>query len=150
MPFRIISKAINSNKVVIGICLGAQLIAGVLGAKVYPNLEKEIGYMPIKVTKQAEKDQIFRLFPPEIDAKLLAFSEATKNQAFIYKDRVVGLQFHLEMQKENIIELIENNLLDLTDGKYVQSKSEIKHNLYMTFESNVFMKCILERLQRYT
>ena len=160
----IVEKAIKANKVIVGICLGSQIIANVLGASVYKNTEKEIGFFPISFTKDAESDKIFRLIPNELDvfhwhsdtfdlpqgAKRIAFSEATKNQAYIFNNKVIGLQFHLEMAKNDIMNIMENNRSDLIKGKYVQHEAEIKKNLYCTIELNVFMKCILERLQRFT
>lgn len=62
-----IKQAIQAGKTVIGICLGAQLIANVLGAKIYPNVEKEIGWYPITFTDQAAKDHLFTFFPRQMD-----------------------------------------------------------------------------------
>ncbi len=160
---RYISKAIESGKVVLGICLGSQLLADVLGANVYPNKEKEIGFYPISLTPDAERNDIFKLLPKSIDVfhwhsdtydlpentTLLASSKACKNQAFIKENRIVGLQFHLEIYKKTIEELINNNRHDITEGKYVQWEVSMHTASYLTIELNVFMKCILERLDKF-
>ncbi len=159
-----IKQAIEANKTIIGICLGAQLIANALGVKVFPNKEKEIGFLPITMTREAEEDVVFKLIPKELDvfhwhtdtfdlpkgAKHLAYSKITKNQAFIYNEKIIGLQFHFEMQKNNIKDLINNNRNDLIRSNYVQSEGKIKTYLFQTIELNVYMKCILERLHKYT
>lgn len=92
---------------VLGICLGAQLIASALGARVYPNTQKEIGWFP--VTAVESREDVFR-FPASINAfhwhgetfdlppgaVQLARSAACENQAFQLGTNVIGLQFHLE------------------------------------------------------
>lgn len=97
-----IAEAIKKNKIVIGICLGSQLIADVLGSKVYKGQEKEIGWYPIQVTTEAQKSAVFASLPASLtvfhwhgdifdlppDALRLAYSEVCANQAFIYGDRV--------------------------------------------------------------
>lgn len=158
-----IKEAIESNKVVIGICLGSQLIAEVLGSRVYLNNEKEIGFFPVKFNKETDQNEIFKLLPKEIDvfhwhsdtfdlpkrAKLLASSAVCKNQAYVFNEKVVGLQFHFEITKGIIDNLIENNLHELIESNYVQSLEEIKSNYYKIIELNVFMKCLLERLEKF-
>ncbi|MEO8962417.1 MAG: type 1 glutamine amidotransferase, partial [Ginsengibacter sp.] len=100
-----IRKAINAGKTVIGICLGAQLIAEVLGAKVYPNRYKEIGWYPIELNALSLENKLFNDFDHELtvfhwhgdtfdipeNAIWLASSEACKNQAFLYNEKVLGL-----------------------------------------------------------
>jgi GMP synthase (glutamine-hydrolysing) len=107
----IIREAISLHQPVLGICLGAQLIAKALGARVYKNVEKEIGWFDLQFTPAAATDRLFRglstetVFhwhgetfdlPPE--AELLASSELCRHQAFhIKKSSIYGLQFHLEV-----------------------------------------------------
>ena len=112
-----IKTAIEADKTVLGICLGAQLIADVLGAKVYPGPQKEIGWFPIQRAEGAPKiipDQLTAFhwhgdtFEIPDGAVRLASSEACKNQGFVYNDRVAALQFHLETTPESMEALIEN------------------------------------------
>jgi GMP synthase-like glutamine amidotransferase len=108
---RAIAQALARNQPMLGVCLGAQLIAKALGARVYPNGQKEIGWFDIHFTEAAARDPLFRgLSGPETifhwhgetfdlpaGAVHLAWSEACRQQAFRYGDRVWGLQFHLEV-----------------------------------------------------
>ncbi len=103
--------AVDRGKPVLGICLGAQLIAKALGARVYRNPVKEIGWAPVYWTGQAAADPLFRGFShPETlfhwhgetfdlphGAARLAYSEACGNQAFRIAGNVYGLQFHAEV-----------------------------------------------------
>ncbi len=131
-----IEKVISSGKKILGICLGAQLIADVLGAKVYKNRFKEIGWFPVYKTDEAEKTRIFKDFPEEtvafhwhgdtFDIPSGAIhtikSTACENQAFEYNEgKVVALQFHLETTKESAKALIENSVEELKEkGKFIQ------------------------------
>jgi GMP synthase (glutamine-hydrolysing) len=107
--------AVQAGKPVLGICLGAQLIAKALGAKVYPNGKKEIGWAPVTFTDAAWKDPLFHGHGSELifhwhgetfdlpeGAELLASSADCRHQAFRLGDRVYGLQFHLEVTPEMI------------------------------------------------
>jgi GMP synthase (glutamine-hydrolysing) len=134
-----IVEAIKKNKIVIGICLGSQLIADVLGSKVYKGQEKEIGWYPIKVTTEAQNSAVFASFPASFTvfhwhgdifdlppgAIRLAYSEVCANQAFIYGDRVLGLQFHLELTKDSVRQIIENCASELVTGKYIHKPEEM-------------------------
>ena len=110
-----IRAAIGDGKTVLGICLGAQLIADVLGAKVYPGPQKEIGWFPIRRASGApdlipEELTVFHWHGDTFDipagAIHLASSAACKNQGFIYGDRVVAFQFHMETTKVSMEALI--------------------------------------------
>lgn len=134
-----IAEAIKKNKIVIGICLGCQLIAYVLGSKVYKGQEKEIGWYPIQATKEAQNFPIFAFIPESFTvfhwhgdtfdlppgAVRLAYSEICSNQAFIYGEKVLGLQFHLESTKDSVRQIIENCASELVAGKYIQKPEEI-------------------------
>ncbi len=136
---KFIAEAIEKNKVVIGICLGSQLIADVLGSKVYKGQEKEIGWYPIQLTGEARTSPIFASFPESLTvfhwhgdtfdlppgAVRLAYSEACDNQAFIYGEKVLGLQFHLESTPESVREIIANCTSELVVGKYIQKPEEM-------------------------
>jgi GMP synthase (glutamine-hydrolysing) len=139
-----IKEAINGNKLVLGICLGAQLIADVLGSKVYKNKEKEIGWFDVKLTEELKKTKIFKNFPKKFKAFHwhgdtfdipngaihIAESEACKNQAFEYNHgKVVALQFHLEVDKNAVKRLIENSEEELKEkGKYIQFPEKMLKN----------------------
>jgi len=111
-----IKESIQRGKRVLGICLGAQLIAKALGAKVFKAPEKEIGWYDVSLTEEGSRDpwfasfpKVFRVFQWHEDtfeipkrAKLLATSTAVPNQAFRYGENAYGLQFHLEVTPEMI------------------------------------------------
>lgn len=134
---RFVAAAIEAGKPVLGVCLGAQLIAAALGAAVYANSQKEIGWFPIKgvggggaggfpfprsIVGFHWHGETFDL--PE-GAVHLARSEACVNQAFQFGSNVVGLQFHLETTPEGARAIATNCRDELTPGRYVQSEAEI-------------------------
>ena len=136
---RFIEQAIQQDKTVIGICLGAQLIADVLGTKVYSGPQKEIGWFPIEITEEAEHSAVFNSLPQKLTvfhwhgdtfnlpkgAIRLAHSEGCQNQAFVYNEKVLGLQFHLESTKDSVQQIIKNCADELIEGKYIQKPEEM-------------------------
>jgi GMP synthase-like glutamine amidotransferase len=158
-----LEKAIAEGKAVLGICLGAQLLADVLKAEVFNNNYKEIGWFPVSAGKD-EKSEIPFLkgipyeFPafhwhgdtfslPE-GAKRLFESEACKNQGFLYKNRVIGLQFHLEMSNQTIRNVIENCRDELVKGKYIQKENEMLGRADLLKESGQLMCRLLDNLEK--
>ncbi|MFA7554975.1 MAG: type 1 glutamine amidotransferase [Spongiibacteraceae bacterium] len=132
-----IRRVIEAGKLVVGICLGAQLIANCLGSEVFPNSKKEIGWFPIEAVT-SEGSFIFQ-FPKKIDvfhwhgetfdlpegAVHIAKSKGCKNQAFQIGSTVIGLQFHLETTKTSAQEIVKHCKDELVDGEYIQSESAI-------------------------
>jgi GMP synthase (glutamine-hydrolysing) len=113
----LIEQALKQGKQVLGICLGAQMMAHVLGAKVYKGSQQETGWMDIALTAQGEKDKAFSALGNSADripvfhwhgdtfdippgAVHLAGSDMYPNQAFRYGDNAYALQFHLEVTNE--------------------------------------------------
>ena len=155
-----IKQAIDTDKIVIGICLGAQMIANVLGSKVYPNREKEIGWFPIKWNKEAQEIKAFQKLPSEMNvmhwhgetfdlpkgAKLLAESEACKNQAFIFNKNVIGLQFHMEFTDKAIQEMLINCISELVKGSYIQNEVEMLNDMKYLESSQSGLINILDAL----
>lgn len=136
---KLIEQAIQQNKIVLGICLGSQLIADVLGAKVYKGNYPEIGWFPVTQTEEAKKSDIFSLLPEKFpvfhwhgdtfelpnNATHLAYSEACQNQAFSYGKKVVALQCHLESTPDNLQQMIKHCSDEFVEGKYIQKPEEI-------------------------
>lgn len=132
-----IRRAIDANKPVLGICLGAQLIASALGGKVFPNAVKEIGWFPIQ-NVAAGHGAVFQ-FPAETEvfhwhgetfslppgAVPLAQSAGCANQAFQLGKHVIGLQFHLETTPASAQALVDHCGHELVTGQYIQSATEI-------------------------
>ena len=123
----------------LGICLGAQLIAEVLGGKVYQHSEIELGWFPIRLTAEGKAAPGFAHFPDELtplhwhgdtfdlppEATLLASSEVCAHQAFLWGGRVVGLQFHIEVTPEDVRAFIEGEPQGLPEGAHVQTPEQI-------------------------
>jgi GMP synthase (glutamine-hydrolysing) len=136
---KLIERAVRAGKRVLGVCLGAQLLAEVLGAGVYRNRHKEIGWFPVHLTRQATSASLWADFPEmfpafhwhgetfEIPAGALhlAKSEACENQAFEFGGRVLGVQFHLEVTPASVRALIENCRADIARGRYQQSPKQM-------------------------
>ncbi|MDD5011192.1 MAG: type 1 glutamine amidotransferase [Phycisphaerae bacterium] len=155
-----IKEAIGSGKVVIGVCLGAQLIAASLGAKVYKNKYREIGWFDLLPTKEAKNTILADCFAKKMDAFhwhgdtfdlpdsaiRLASSEACKNQGFIIDNRVVGFQFHLETTFQSAKDLIDNFSDELNGDKYVQNEKQMLSDLSRFEKINKMMAEILDTL----
>jgi GMP synthase-like glutamine amidotransferase len=156
----LIRRFIAEEKKVLGICLGAQLLADVLGAEVYPADNKEIGWFPIKKDQSGFAD-IFPELPDESPAfhwhgdtfdlpegaQRIYSSDITLNQGFIFGDRVVGLQFHWEVTPESVDNLLKYSSGDLDDSTYVQKPEKMKE-LAAYKEANRFMEKVLDYFEK--
>jgi len=132
-------QTVEAGKLVIGICLGAQLIAHVLGAKVYPGPEKEIGWFSIEFSDTAVALPIFDRISKRLDvfhwhgdtfdlpsgALHLASSPGCANQAFLYDGRVLGLQFHMESTPASVRAIIDNCGDELVTAPFIQSEARM-------------------------
>lgn len=155
-----IKQAIAQDKTVIGICLGSQLIADILGSPVYSGKYKEIGWFPIELTTEAINSELFKTFSPQLTvfhwhgdtfdlppgATRLAYSEACQNQAFLYGNKVLGLQFHLESTPASVTQMLQHCSDELVEGKYIQTSADllVSDQHFMTI--NDVMNTILDRL----
>ena len=114
---RLIQDAVKSNLPVLGVCLGAQIVAAALGAKVERNPNgKEIGWHPIRLHDSAKDDRLMRALPATMTpfhwhgdifelppgAVSLASSDKTPCQAFRHGEKAYGFQFHLEVTRESV------------------------------------------------
>ena len=138
-----IRRFISIKKPMIGICLGSQLIADALGARVYKNKEKEIGWFPITVTEEG-RDALFPdLSTPNLTvlhwhgdvldlpetATLIASSDATPIQSYLVDGHILGLLCHLEMSKESINSILDHCRDELENtSQFIQSESFIRKN----------------------
>ena len=130
---------IDSGKPVLGICLGAQMIAASLGQEVYPGKHREIGwhnlqFLPAMGEFRICKDlpvtrKVFHWHGDTFDipkgAIRIASSQAFPNQGFIYNNKVIALQFHLEVTPANIKAMVHHCSNELVSGPHIQSASEI-------------------------
>lgn len=156
-----IRRAIAGDKIVIGICLGAQLIADVLGGAVQRNEYMEIGWFPVDLTKEGTLSPLFSVLPQRFvalhwhgdtfevppGAVRTAESRACINQAFV-KGKAIGLQFHLESSRDSIDHLLENCADELTEGPYVQRPEELSAHADQFSQIQGLMEQFLDRVEK--
>lgn len=143
---RLIKEAINKDIPALGICLGAQLIARAMGAKVFAGNKKEIGWYSLSLTEEGLLNPVFTgidknisvfqwhgdTFEIPANARRLAESEIFPNQAFITGEKVIALQFHLEVTEEAIYKWIKeykeelNILKDYIDSDKIRKETKDK------------------------
>jgi GMP synthase-like glutamine amidotransferase len=157
---RAIHAAIDADRRVLGICLGAQLIADVLGARITRNAHKEIGWFPVELTAAGGGCRLLADFPPRFaayhwhgdtfnlpsGAMHLARSEACAQQAFACGERVVGLQFHLETTPASAASLIDNARHEIVPAPYVQSAEAMLADPARFTRLNALMDRLLARM----
>lgn len=155
-----IRRAIASERIVLGICLGAQLMADVMGSSVQRNEYREIGWFAVSLTEEGKRSPIFSVLPEKFvalhwhgdtfgippGAARAAESRACANQAFI-KGKAIGLQFHLESSLDSIDHLLENCADELTDGPFVQSKEELSAHPERLTQIQGQMEKLLDRME---
>jgi GMP synthase-like glutamine amidotransferase len=136
---RLVRAAVESGRRVLGVCLGAQLIAASLGAAVTRNPEREIGWFPVERAPDAERSPLGRALPARFPAfhwhgetfalppgaVRLAASTACAEQGFAIGERVLALQFHLETTREAAAALVEHCADELAPGRWVQDAGAI-------------------------
>lgn len=139
---RFIRRAIDGGKTVIGICLGAQLIAQALGAAVTKNSHKEIGIFPIRILPPAAAyDSIFRDIPESFPAfhwhgdtfdvpngaLPFAANAACENQGFVVEHRIFAFLFHIEATKESVGILMDAGADELHEiGEWIMKREDIE------------------------
>ena len=153
-----IKQAIDTEKKVIGICLGAQLIAAALGKRVYKNTVKEIGFFPITFAGNVLQQPLFNHFTNSYavfhwhgdtfdlpaNSKLIATTNGCKNQAYFISNNILGLQFHLEMNEVLIEDMLVHDKHELKEnGNYIQSIKEIKTNYHYLLQNKKDMFLLL-------
>ncbi len=158
---RFINDVIAAGKPVLGICLGAQLLADVLGARVHQNRHREIGWFPVTREADPAHSPIAALFPDEVSvfhwhgdtfdlpdgALHLASSEACVNQGFVWEDRVVALQFHLETTQRGAEAMIAHCGDELDGSTWVQAPSEILRSPRRFQELHLLMNQLLDCME---
>jgi GMP synthase-like glutamine amidotransferase len=151
-----IHDAIRQGVSVLGICLGAQLIASALGARVYPNGQREIGWFdieavpgPPEVFRFPATARVFHWHGETFDlpegAVQLARSAACENQAFQLGRKVMGLQFHLEITPPGADALISHCREELVQDAFVQSEAALRNVPFAAYaDSNALMGEVLD------
>ena len=139
----LINQAIAARKIVVGICLGSQLIGEALGAKVCQSPEKEIGHYPITLTEAGQQHPLFSHFGSPLtvghwhndmpgltdQATILATSEGCPRQIVQYGNFVYGFQCHMEFTADAIEGLIQHSEQELAEAKgkrFIRSVEEMR------------------------
>jgi GMP synthase-like glutamine amidotransferase len=156
----LIAETIALRRPVLGICLGAQLIAAVLGAKVYPNAAKEIGWFPVTRTPAAAGHRLGRHLPERFTAfhwhgdtfdlpkgaVHLAQSAACRHQAFAFGQNVLALQFHLESDAQSVAALVDHCAEELQPGPSIQPAARIREGVPQAAATHPVMAALLAAL----
>lgn len=145
-----IRNVIDAGKKVMGICLGAQLVAEALGAKVYPNKEKEIGWWPVQTIRHEQVNWLTGHLPEQFTtfhwhgdtfdlpagAVHLLATAACPNQGFLFNDQVAGLQFHMEATAPLVRQMLEHGKAELVCAPYIQPEAEIMEAVLQHTDNN--------------
>ena len=151
----LIKKAIEADKLLLGVCLGAQLIGEALGAPFVHSPYRESGVFELRLTDKAKDDPIFSTFPENFlvghwhgdmpgltpESKILALSEGCPRQIVRYSPKIYGFQCHFEFTPEAIEGMIMNNAHELEDYKnlpYIQTAEELKKINYDEMNNLLF------------
>lgn len=155
-----IQKAIEAQKIVVGICLGSQLIAAALGARVYPNIKKEIGWFPLTKTSAGKEHPLLQDLPENFigfhwhgdtfdlpqNAVHLLQTDICPHQAFLYQEKVLGLQFHLEATPQSIKDMIAHGQHELVPDTFIQNAEMIQKQEHLCKQGNEYLSKVLDRL----
>ncbi len=150
-----IKKAVAEDKILLGICLGAQFIGEALGANFDHSPHREIGVFPITLTDEGKKDAIFSKFPENFlvghwhgdmpgltpDAKILATSKGCPRQIVRYAPKIYGFQCHFEFTPAAIEDMIANSLDELNKYKelpFIENPEQLRKHDFKEINDKLF------------
>ena len=132
--YELVSSLLDKKIPMLGVCFGAQLIAKILGGKVVKAPAKEVGWAPVYlqtniIPNVPEKALVLHWHEDMLEipekAQLLFSSDHVKNQGYIYRNNVIGLQFHFEPLDDNVKEIVVNDYPYINGSVLNQTKDEI-------------------------
>ena len=155
-----LGEAIQLGKIVIGICLGSQLVAKAAGGNIFRNTEPEMGFWPVNFSEAAGTDNVFRHFTDGLNvlhvhfdtfslpegAINMANSAITQCQAFRAGKNVFAFQFHFEVTPQNVAGFIKAVEPELVEGMYAQSSEQMLKLSGSCFENNIVFKKVLDEI----
>lgn len=155
-----VSAVIAAGKPVLGVCLGAQILARQLGASVAPQRTPEIGWYPVRMTAAGRAHPFFAGFPASFPALHwhgdsftippgalhVAESDACPTQAFVSAQRLVGLQFHLETTVDSLASLIAGSYDAALTGSWIMSAEELRAGIGRGAADRQHLDMLLDRL----
>ena len=163
---RLIRSAIDQQKLVIGICLGAQLVGEALGAAFSASPHPEIGKFPLTLTAAGKENPLFSHFGASLevghwhndmpgltsDSKIIAISEGCPRQIVAYSDLVYGFQCHMEFTPdviEGLISYAENDLHVTDDLPFIDSITTLRAHHYgeMNEKLSIFLDKLTQKYQ---
>ena len=156
----VIREALFADRRILGICLGAQLLADCAGGRVEKNREREIGWFPVQ--RAGGESPLLDGVPDRFDAfhwhgdrffapasgRLLAISDGCPAQIIQIGERALGFQFHLESTPERITALMEHCPEDMAAGPFVRTRERIESDMVQCEASNRIMRRVLENMLR--
>ena len=151
-----IKKTIEQNKILLGVCLGAQLIGEARGAKFDHSPNREIGVFPIKLTEDGKQDPIIGAFPEKFlvghwhgdmpgltsESKILATSEGCPRQIVRFSPKIYGFQCHFEFTPKAVDDMIKNNSHELEGYKglsYIETAEQLRNHDYNEMNELLFV-----------
>ncbi|MDB5236686.1 MAG: hypothetical protein JWR44_3679 [Hymenobacter sp.] len=156
-----IRDVLRAGKVMLAICLGAQLVAQVLGAEVRPNLEAEIGFWTVRFSAKALEHPLLRGWPEKaavlhwhVDtftvppgAIRVGMSAGCATQGFVWGDGIIGLQFHPEMTVPMVEQLMEfEGHEHAEEQEFVQTAEQIRAKLKSVWKGRKLLESLLANL----
>ena len=136
---RLIRQAIEAKRIVLGVCLGAQLMAHALGAAVRVNEQREVGWFPITRAPELADTPLGQKIPAQLEvfhwhgdtfdiprgALRVASSEACLNQGFVLGRHALGLQFHLDATPQLVGDFVAHGKAELDGSRFVQGAEQM-------------------------
>lgn len=158
-----VAEAVAKDKLFLGICFGAQLLAEALGGKIFPNEHKEIGWHEVSLNRQGRESFLFQNVPSSFvtfhwhsdhfslpdSCTRLAFSSATENQAFVCNERpAVGLQFHPEYTRDMVRYYAREHSQDWVPDMYVSGGDEVLARTEKLPDTYWLMEVLLNNMEK--